>query len=237
MNPIISVENLTFAYKKRNPILSDVTFEVNRGEILGLTGLSGSGKTTLLYIMKGIIPHMIRGNLEGKIIVNQMETRRIKIAQLAKSVGMVFQDLNAQLFSNTVKEEIEFGLKNLKLDTELVKEAINELDLHEISDKSPMNLSMGQKQRVILASVIAMQPKILLLDEPTVHLDSKNKKNLLNWLKKINKTHSMNIIIASNNPWLIGNLCDDVLHIQNNQVERKPKNLIMEQRNSWGWMD
>ncbi|MBN2156798.1 MAG: ABC transporter ATP-binding protein [Candidatus Lokiarchaeota archaeon] len=235
MKPIIQVENLNFAYKKGEPILEDVNFLVNNGEILGITGSSGSGKTTLLYILKGIIPHLIKGKLKGNIIIHQMDIKTTKISKLAHSVGMVFQDLNTQLFSNTVREEVEFGLRNLKMDPALANNAMEELHISDLANKAPLNLSMGQKQRVILASIIAMQPKILLLDEPSVHLDSKNRIDLKNWLLELNENKSMTILIASNDSWLIGNMCNEVFHIEGRKVTRKSRSELIEKQSEWVW--
>lgn len=235
MDSIILVKNAQFSYDGNSWIFQNINFKINRGEIIGLIGSSGSGKTTLCYMLKGIIPHTIRGKIEGLIVVDSQNVRKTKLVSLAKTIGMVFQDLNAQLFANTVREEILFGLRNLKMDLNNAEKAISALQLQEIADKPPMNLSMGQKQRVILASIIAMQPKILILDEPSVHLDNNNKLALKNWLIKLHQEWDMTIIIASNDPWLIGNMCTSVLHIENGSVTRKSKSYVMEQGIAWAW--
>ncbi len=234
-NPIIEIENLSFAYKSDNWIIKDANFTVNKGEILGIAGPSGIGKTTLFYILKGIIPHSIRGKLEGSVTINGLNIKKLKISTIARSVGMVFQNLNAQLFSNTVKEEIEFGLKNLKMDPSLAIQAMKKLKIEDLSDKSPMNLSAGQKQRVILASIMALNPNILILDEPAVYLDPPNKMRLLRWLTELNQGEKTTILIASNDPWLIGELCDKILFFNHNSIEKVSKKEIMYEKTSWRW--
>jgi energy-coupling factor transporter ATP-binding protein EcfA2 len=235
MDSIIQVKNTKFSYEGNSWVFQDLNFKINRGEIIGIIGGSGSGKTTLCYLLKGVIPHTIRGKIEGSIVVDNQNVRKTKLVSLAKSVGMVFQDLNAQLFANTVREEILFGLRNFKMDLNNAEKAISALQLQEIADKPPMNLSMGQKQRVILASIIAMQPKILILDEPSVHLDTINKLALKNWLIKLHRKRNLTIIIASNDPWLIGNMCTSILQIENGSVIRKSKSDVMELGTTWTW--
>ena len=234
-NPIIEIENLSFAYKSDNWIIKDANFAVNKGEILGIAGPSGIGKTTLSYILKGIIPNSIRGKLKGLITINGLNIRKMSISKIARAVGMVFQNLNAQLFSNTVKEEIEFGLKNLKMDSSLAIQAMKKLKIEDISDKSPMNLSAGQKQRVILASIMALKPKILILDEPSVYLDPQNKMRLKEWLIEQNQEFQTTILIASNDPWLIGELCDEILFFKNRTIEKVNKSKIMMEETNWRW--
>jgi len=233
--PIIEIENLSFAYKSDNWIIKDANFTVNKGEILGIAGPSGIGKTTLGYILKGIIPHSIRGKLEGYISLNGLNIKKMSISTIARSVGMVFQNLNAQLFSNTVKEEIEFGLKNLKMDPSLAIQAMRKLKIEDLSVKSPMNLSAGQKQRVILASIMALKPKILILDEPSVYLDPPNKIRLKDWLIEQNQEFQTTILIASNDPWLIGEMCDEILFFKNRTIEKIHKSKVMIEKTSWNW--
>ncbi len=234
-NQIIEIENLSFAYKSDNWIIKDANFTVNKGEILGIAGPSGIGKTTLSYILKGIIPRSIRGKLEGLITINGLNIEKLSISKIARSVGMVFQNLNAQLFSNTVKEEIEFGLKNLKMDSFLAIQAMKKLKIEDLSDKSPMNLSAGQKQCVILASIMALKPKILILDEPSVYLDPPNKKRLKEWLIQQNQDFQTTILIASNDPWLIGELCNEILFFKNKTIEKIHKSEVMMEKTNWRW--
>ncbi|MHA1776206.1 MAG: ATP-binding protein [Promethearchaeia archaeon] len=235
-NSIIDVRNLSFAYNRDNPIFEQINLQINSGEILGIAGESGIGKTTFAYILKGIIPLAIKGTYySGEVQIDGHLVHKSKLADLAPSIGMVFQDLNAQLFSNTVLEEVEFGLHNLKLDSQRAITALQELNILDLKDRIPMNLSAGQKQRVILASVIALQPKILILDEPSIHLDYKNKISLCKWLYKLHQQKQMTILIASNDPWLIGNLCQEILYIQDTKITRLHKSELMAKQPNWMW--
>ena len=141
---IICVEGLNFAYQKEKWVFRDVNFTISAGIIVGFVGSSGSGKTTLAHILKGLIPQSIKGFISGKVIVDGKEALKTTINDMAKTVGMVFQDLNAQLFNNTVQEEIEFGLHNLKIDLSNATKAMEMLDILDLAHEIPMNLSAGQ---------------------------------------------------------------------------------------------
>lgn len=235
MKPIIQVSDMSFCYSKSTIVLEQVNFDVNPGEIIGIIGRSGSGKTTLCYLLRGIIPHTFSGNLQGSILVDGFDTRKTRFVKLTASIGMVFQGINNQLFGNSVREEIQFGLKNLHRDLDAAEEAMQQLDILDLAEKSPHNLSMGEKQRVILASIIAIQPKILILDEPIVHLDSQNRTELKKCLELLNRDHKITLIISSNDPWLIGELCSKVIHIQNHRIIKKPSESILEIGETWKW--
>lgn len=234
-SPLIEVQHLSFAYQSSKWILHDISFKIDQGQKVGIIGPSGSGKTTLGYILKGLIPHSIKGYMEGNVYINGQNTRLSSISKLARTVGMVFQDLNAQMFSQTVGDEIAFGLSNLKLNPQWGEEAIISLGLQELINELPMNLSAGQKQRVILASVIAMRPSILILDEPSIHLDRTDKTKLKNWLLKLNETLKTTILIIEQDPWLVGNVCDLFIQIKDKGAQILKKEEVLEQTMQWSW--
>jgi energy-coupling factor transporter ATP-binding protein EcfA2 len=233
---LIDVQNLSFSYDNSHPVIKDANFSISAGEIVAITGLSGSGKTTLGYILKGLIPHSIKGQLQGAVHVAGFDVFHTKPAILARYVGMVFQDLNAQLFSATVLEEIRFGLRNLKLDLAMADEALINLQIEDLQDQIPMNLSAGQKQRVVLASVIASRPKVLILDEPSAHLDAPSKRRLLHWLQQLNKESGITILLIDQDPWLAGELCQSVLLLDDKHIFRVPKDRVLSRSQNWSWI-
>jgi energy-coupling factor transport system ATP-binding protein len=235
MDPIIQVNELSFAYPNSPFIFQDVDFEVDSGDFVGIVGNSGSGKTTLSYILRGIIPHIYYGKLHGRIIVDGKNTRRTRFTKLTQSIGIVFQEFNSQLFANTVREEVQFGVKNLHMDLAIAENAMECLNILSLAERSPHTLSMGEKQRVIISSVLAMQPKIIILDEPGVYLDDKNRRELRKWLITLNKENNITILISSNDPWLIGDLCKNVLHITDRSVIKKPIEDVLELKETWSW--
>jgi energy-coupling factor transport system ATP-binding protein len=232
---IIKVSNLSFGYTSQHLIIKDSSFEINKGEIVAISGPSGIGKTTLAYILKGLIPHSIKGVLSGDIVVAGQNLYKTNIAQLARYVGMVFQDLNTQLFSATVLEEIQFGLRNMHLDLSLADDALERLSLTDLKGQIPMNLSAGQKQRVVIASVIAPLPQILILDEPSAHLDPPAKILLIKWLKELNSELNTTILVIDQDPNFIGDLCTSALLIKENRIIRVAKEDVLTQQMGWSW--
>ncbi|UYP44917.1 putative ABC transporter ATP-binding protein [Candidatus Lokiarchaeum ossiferum] len=235
LQPIIQVKDLSFAYKKENWILKDVSFSIQPGEIVAIAGQSGIGKTTMGFILKGLIPHTIKGKLKGSIQVAGWDVKKTKIVKLAKAIGMVFQDLNSQLFSTSVQEEVEFGLRNLKLNLEWGLEAMEFLGIANLRERMPMNLSAGQKQRVILAAIIATHPKVLILDEPSAHLDKISKIGLKNLLMKLNHEYGTTILIIEQDPWILGEMCQSILHVEDCTIRRTDKNRLLEKKPQWSW--
>ncbi len=235
--PIVHVENLFFAYKKEDWILKNVSFSIQPGEIVAIAGRSGIGKTTMGFILKGLIPHTIKGKLQGKVQVAGLNVKKTKIVKLARYVGMVFQDLNSQLFSTSVQEEVEFGLRNLKLNLEWGQEAMEFLSITDLRDRMPMNLSAGQKQRVILASIIATHPQVLILDEPSAHLDKASKIGLKKLLEKLNREYGTTILIIEQDPWILGEICQSILHVENTTIQRTEKSDLLEKQPQWSWKE
>jgi energy-coupling factor transporter ATP-binding protein EcfA2 len=162
-----------------------------------MTGPTGSGKTTLAYCFNGLIPHAVRGRFSGSVSVRGLDTRKHKISELARQVGLVFQDPEWQLFSLSVKEEIAFGLNNLKMKNieKRVKDAIRSVGLEGYGETEPHKLSQGQKQKLCIASVLAMEPSIIVLDEPTSALDYRSTMNIYAILKRLNKQGKTVIVI------------------------------------------
>lgn len=199
----IELINVSKKYKKgeaENSALLDVTLSVRPGEYLGLTGGNGSGKSTLIRLINGLIKPT-----GGKVYVDGMDTGSPEnISQIRRLVGMVFQNPDNQLICPVVEEEIAFGPENLGLPLPEIKRrvewSLQAVGLEEMRRHSPHLLSGGQKQKVALASVLAMQPKYLVLDEPTSMLDPASRLDLLEQLRVLNTRHGMTIILCSHDP-------------------------------------
>lgn len=202
----IEVKNLSFVYSKKSPYeklaLDNVNVSVNQGDFIGIIGHTGSGKSTFIQHLNGLIKVQ-----DGKITVFDVDynVKRPKpdLRKLRSEVGMVFQYPEYQLFAETVAKDVAFGCKNIKLPTEeitvRVKEALElvGLDYDEIKDRSPFDLSGGQKRRVAIAGVIAMRPKVLILDEPTAGLDPQGKQQVLNLILTLKRAQDLTIIVIS----------------------------------------
>ena len=178
-NPAIKLENLTYIYQPYGVVaLEDVSFEVGEGEFVAVIGQNGSGKTTLLKNIVGLLKPT-----QGRVLVEGLDTRRSTVAELSRWVGLVLQNPDQQLFAQTVEEEIAFGPRNLNLpDTEVasrVEEAMAMLGLERFRQEFPLALSIGDRARVVIASVLAMRPQIILLDEPTMGQDYRGHHQIM----------------------------------------------------------
>ena len=198
---LIEVEDLSFRYSGSDSYaLRNVNLSISEGEFVVLAGKSGCGKTTLLRCLNGLIPHFYEGDFSGTVKIDGMETSKNPPHILAQTAGMVFQNPDNQLFALTVEADIAFPLENLGLPRDVIRErvewALRLLNISDLRDRSPFELSGGQKQKVAIASVIAMKPKILLLDEPTSSLDPLSAKNLIDSIVELNKKERLTIIIS-----------------------------------------
>lgn len=184
----IILNQVSFSYQKEKKILQDICLEVSQGDFLGIVGKNGSGKTTLSYLFNGLIPHFIKGILHGEIFVDGELTRTKSVAFFSKKIGMVFQNPDFSLFNLTVKEEIEFGLSNFgyKNNKSRIKNALAFVGLPDYLERDPQTLSFGEKQKISLASVIALDTPYIVLDEPSAMLDHSSSIEIYNHLKDLN---------------------------------------------------
>lgn len=221
----ISVKNLNYIYNPGMPgetvALSDVSFDVADGTVLGIIGHTGSGKSTLLQHLNGLIkPTSGDVYIDGQCITDG----KVKMTDIRRKVGLVFQYPEYQLFEETVSKDVAFGPKNLGLDEEeqaaRVKKAIGlvGLDYEEIKDLSPFELSGGQKRRVAIAGVIAMDPKILILDEPTAGLDPSAHRDILAMVRRIHDEMGIILIFVSHNMGDIAEMSDRVMVMSGGKV-------------------
>lgn len=219
------VENLKHTYAKGTPdeqlALDGVTFQVEDKEIISIIGHTGSGKSTLTQHLNGLLKAD-----SGKIIVNGLEVtgEKADLRAVRRQVGLVFQYPEYQLFEETVEKDVAFGPKNMGISgdelSETVKKAIElvGLDYEQIKDKSPFELSGGQKRRVAIAGVVAMRPKVLILDEPTAGLDPKAHEDILKTVQKIHDEEENITIIVSHNMDDVANMSDKVLVMNKGSV-------------------
>ena len=185
--PVITVDDLSFRYPDGTPALSHVSLHIHPGERIALLGPNGAGKTTLVLHMNGI--HLPQ---DGSVTVSGIPLERVSIMEIRRRVGVVFQDPDDQLFMTTVIEDVGFGPRNLGLEgAELdrrVAEALAAVDVTDLADRPPNHLSFGQKRRVAIAGVLAMQPDIIVLDEPTANLDPASRRELSGILLRLDIT-------------------------------------------------
>jgi energy-coupling factor transport system ATP-binding protein len=181
-----------------NYVLKDINLTISPGEFVVISGFSGVGKTTLLSCINGIAKNFYRAKIEGNIIVNNKNIKSLRIGDISQFVGTVLQDTEAQIFNLQVEDEVAFGCENLGIDPDVIRERVKKYcNILEIDTEAQINkLSIGQRQRVIMASVLAMEQGILLLDEPLVNLDFKTADRILRFLKELSIDYKKTIIIV-----------------------------------------
>ncbi len=220
----IKIEHLDYVYMQGSPFerkaLDDINLEIKDGEFIGLIGHTGSGKSTLVQHLNGLLmPH------SGKVLVNDVETttKGQERSKLRCEVGLVFQYPEHQLFEETVYKDIAFGPINLGLSKEevaaRVREAMNYVGLSDdLAEKSPFDLSGGQKRRVAIAGVLAMHPSVLVLDEPTAGLDPAGREEILTQIKSIYLKTKMTVILVSHSMEDVARLVDRLIVMNGGRV-------------------
>lgn len=199
--PVIEVKNLSYTYQgTERPAIRDVTFTVERGEFVIITGPSGCGKTTLCRCFNGLIPHFYGGSMTGEVIVAGLSVKQNSTTQLAQHVGMVFQSPENQLFALSVEKDVAFGLENLAIPREEIRQrvewALETTGISDLRTKAPYELSGGQQQRVAIASVLAMRPEIMILDEPTSFLDPVAAQKIFEVVGGLNRELGLTVILV-----------------------------------------
>jgi energy-coupling factor transport system ATP-binding protein len=192
---MIMLENVHFAYEGLYPALRGVSLQIDSGERIAIMGTNGAGKTTLIKHINGLLRPQ-----RGRVFLDERNTADMSVAEIAHEVGLVFQNPDHQLFLDTVEKEILFGLKKLGFSENEAKElssaTLEKLGLTDLVERSPFSLSGGERKRVALASVLASQPQILALDEPTIGQDALQKKHLAELLMGMNEEGKTVIVVT-----------------------------------------
>jgi len=196
MKYTVRVSDLYYTYPDGTEILKGIDFNAMRGEKIAIIGPNGSGKTTLLLHFNGLLLPT-----KGEVFINEEKVTKKNLDKIRMRVGLVFQDPDDQLFAPTVWDDIAFGPRNLGLSKREVEERMNNtlnmLNIANLKDKSPDNLSQGEKRLVSIAGVLAMNPEIIVLDEPTSNLDPRTSSSLISLLRDLNKAMNFTLIIAT----------------------------------------
>ncbi len=212
MAPLIEIDNLTFTYGSRSsPTIADVTLSVNEGEFVLITGRTGCGKSTLLRSLNGLIPHESGGTMTGRVRLCGQDTRDLTVQELSRSVGLVFQNPEDQIFATRVFDEVAFVLENAGLDPEAVaarvKETLRDVGLAGKENDSVHTLSGGQKQRLALAAVLAARPRAIVLDEPISQVDPQGASELLHLLVRLNRETGITVVVVEHRLQEVAAVC------------------------------
>ena len=236
----VVAEGLRFAYPPLAPdapaprVIDGLDLHVRAGEWLAVMGASDAGKTTLCLLLAGLAPHLTGGQMEGRIVVAGRDTRDHPPPAMAGAVGILFQEAEAQLFNPTVEAEVAWGLENLGLPAAeigtRVEEVLTLFRLEQIRQRAPAELSGGEQKRVALASVLAMRPQVLVLDEPMGGLDPAGRREVLAALSDLRQDGSTAIVMTESDPEAVAAFADRLLVLGDGQaaLEGPPRDLFFQ---------
>jgi cobalt/nickel transport system ATP-binding protein len=214
---LIEINDISFTYPGGSKALDRLTLSIAAGERVAIMGPNGAGKSTLFQMLNGLL-HPAAGN----VVVDGLPVVRENLRTVRRKVGMVFQDSDDQLFNATVFREVAYGLVNMKMPEDerdaTVRWALDVVDMRDAIDKTPFNLSGGEKKRIALASVLAMKPEILVLDEPTNGLDPKASSNLVALLTKLNQDLGITLIFATHEVDVVPLLANRVVLMEHGSI-------------------
>jgi energy-coupling factor transport system ATP-binding protein len=212
---MIRIRNLSFRYQEadRNA-LSDINLHVPEGDFLGIIGSSGAGKSTLTYAMNGVAPHHFPGDFYGEVLIDGLDTVNAGAEQISRRVGSVFQDIDGQMVASVAEDEILFGLENFGVDHREIEDrlegALAAAGISELRNRTISSLSGGQKQKLAIAAITALRPKIIVLDEPSGELDPRSSRRIFEYLRELNEDLGITIVAVEQKIML---LCEFVKHL------------------------
>lgn len=210
---IIEIKDLQYIYPDGHHAIEDISFIATHGESIGIVGANGAGKSTLLMLLIGIL-----FPTKGEVSIGHTQVTKKTLSHIRQRAGMVFQDPDDQLFTTTVYDDVAFGPRNYKLDEEEVSrrvmKALETVGIPHLKDRAPYKLSGGEKRSAAIASVLAMNPDILIMDEPTAALDPKSRRRLINLLKGFEHTK----IITSHDLDLVLELCERTIVLKDGRI-------------------
>ncbi|MDY5479995.1 MAG: ATP-binding cassette domain-containing protein [Peptostreptococcus porci] len=218
---MILLKDVSYEWEDGRTALKNINLEIKKGEFVLISGKSGSGKSTLGSVMNGLIPHYYKGKMQGEAFASGKDIRKLLLHEVGHIVGTVFQDPRSQFFTTTTDEEIAFGLQTICKSRDEIKQRVEEvyveLDIEELKGKSVFELSSGQKQKIAIASIYAMNPKVLILDEPSANLDMKATFDLFLILEKLKKKGTT-VVLIEHRLYYVKSLFDRFLLVKDGEI-------------------
>ena len=220
---MIEFENFTFRYREgTRPVVTDINLTIADGAFVGMTGAAGSGKSTLTYAMNGIIPHCYPGDFYGSVRVAGLDTCEASLTDISRLVGSVCQDIDSQMVSSIVEDEMLFGLENFGVPHDRIEgrlsEALADMGIQDLRHRTIDSLSGGQRQKVAIASILALRPKVLVLDEPTAELDPTSSLAVFELLARYAREHGTTVVVVEQKIALLSHFCDQLVIVEDGGI-------------------
>lgn len=220
---MIEIRDLSFTYRESSqPTLHNINLSIPDGQFVGITGAAGSGKSTLTYAFNGIIPHCYPGEFYGAVLIDGRDTVDTSLTDISRLVGSVCQDIDSQMVSSVVEDELLYGLENFAIPKEEVEprleEALRAMGIEDLRDRAIASLSGGQKQKVAVASILALRPKVLVLDEPTAELDPASSQAVFELLRRYAREHGTTVIVVEQKIALLSEYADRLIIVKEGQL-------------------
>jgi energy-coupling factor transporter ATPase len=230
---IIEIRDLVYTYPGvSKPSIDGVSLTVEKGEFVLITGPSGCGKTSLCRTFNGLIPHFYQGELKGQVVVAGQDVVGKQTFDMAKRVGLVFQNPENQLFALSVEKDVAFGLENLGMSRDEMRKrvdwALNLVGIYDLRERAPHEVSGGQQQRVAIASVLAMQPEIIVLDEPTSFLDPLSAERIFDVIYKLNQEQGITVVLVEHRLDLTAKYANHLIVMDKGKIclEGNPRDIL-----------
>ena len=220
---MIEIRDLSFTYRESSqPTVRNINLSIPDGQFVGITGAAGSGKSTLTYAFNGIIPHCYPGEFYGAVLIDGHDTVDTSLTDISRLVGRVCQDIDSQMVSSVVEDELLYGLENFAIPKEEVEprleEALRAMGIEDLRDRAIASLSGGQKQKVAVASILALRPKVLVLDEPTAELDPASSQAVFELLRLYAREHGTTVIVVEQKIALLSEYADRLIIVKEGQL-------------------
>ena len=220
---MIEIRDFTFQYREgAQPVVSGINLSIPDGAFVGITGAAGSGKSTLTYALNGIIPHCYPGDFYGSVVVDGLDTCDVALTDVSRLVGSVCQDVDSQFVTSVVEDEVLYGLENFGVPRDEIEgrvvQALTDMGITNLRDRVISSLSGGQKQKVAIASILALAPKVLVLDEPTAELDPASSQAVFDLLARYAHEHGTTVVVVEQKIALLSQYADMLVIVDEGRV-------------------
>ena len=220
---MIEIRDFTFRYREGDaPAVSEINLTIPDGCFLGITGAAGSGKSTLTYALNGVIPRCYPGDFYGSVTIDGLDTVDASLTDISELVGSVCQDIDSQMVSSIVEDEMLYGLENFAVPKDEIEgrvaEALDLMGITELRHRTIDSLSGGQKQKVAIASIIALRPRVLVLDEPTAELDPASSLSVFRLLRDYARDHGTTVVVVEQKIALVADFADQMVIVDDGRI-------------------